>query len=130
MIAALGAIFAGPSAPAIWLRQRLAPDAERAAGDRLGSRRLRLSAPILWGGTHALRTWWGILLLAALIAIGVVALRRQTLNEFPPGHRLEPAPAGSAPSTNASSSRLQELHEAGTITDEEFVKRAKKIAPT
>jgi hypothetical protein len=40
---------------------------------------------ILWGGTHALRTWWGILLLAALIALGVAALRAQSLREFPPG---------------------------------------------
>ena len=38
---------------------------------------------VLWGGTHALRTWWGIVLLGALIAIGVVALRYQTMREFP-----------------------------------------------
>ena len=38
---------------------------------------------VLWGGTHALRTWWGIVLLGALLAIGVVALRHQTLREFP-----------------------------------------------
>ena len=59
---------------------------------------------ILWGGTHALRTWWGILLLAGLIAIGVVALRRQTLQEFPSGPTLEPAPEGAiegaAPATS------------------------------
>jgi len=40
---------------------------------------------VLWGGTHALRTWWGIVLLGALIAIGVVALRQQTRREFPGG---------------------------------------------
>ena len=38
---------------------------------------------VLWGGTHALRTWWGIALLGALLAIAVVALRHQTLREFP-----------------------------------------------
>jgi hypothetical protein len=43
---------------------------------------------VLWGGTHALRTWWGILLLAALAAIGVVALRHETLREFPSARAL------------------------------------------
>jgi hypothetical protein len=36
---------------------------------------------IFWGGTHALRTWWGIVLIGALLALGLVALRRQTLAE-------------------------------------------------
>ena len=49
---------------------------------------------VLWGGTHALRTWWGILLLGTLLVIGVLALRRQTLREFPAGS----AHAGAPPS--------------------------------
>ena len=129
-IAALGAIFAGPSAPAVWLRQRLAPVLNERQGIVWGGVGFVYLLLILWGGTHALRTWWGILLLAGLIAIGVFALRRQTLAEFPPGQQLEPAPAGAAPSTTGELARLQELHEAGTINDEEFVQRAKKIAPT
>jgi hypothetical protein len=36
---------------------------------------------VLWGGTHALRTWWGVALFAALIAVGVAALRRQVIEE-------------------------------------------------
>jgi hypothetical protein len=36
---------------------------------------------VLWGGTHALRTWWGILFAAVLIAIGVAALQRQVRAE-------------------------------------------------
>ena len=77
---------------------------------------------ILWGGTHALRVWWGILLLAGLIAIGLVALRRQTLREFPVA---EPVPAGGAPSPSAASelARLNELHESGAINDDEFEQR-------
>jgi hypothetical protein len=38
---------------------------------------------VLWGGTHALRTWWGVLLLGGLLALGVAALQRQTASEFP-----------------------------------------------
>ena len=53
------------------------------------------------GAAHA----WGIVLLGALLAAGVVALRRQILREFPdagqepPPHvsqAAEPAPAGNA----------------------------------
>jgi len=127
VIAALGAVFAGPTAPAIWVRQRVAPVLNERQGLVWGGVGFLYLLAILWGGTHALRTWWGILLLAGLIAIGVFALRRQTLTEFPPGQQLEPAPGGSAPDGLA---RLQELHEAGTISDNEFVERAKKLAAT
>jgi hypothetical protein len=84
LVAALGAIFAGPSAPAIWLRQRLAPTLNERQGIVWGAVSFIYLLLVLWGGTHALRTWWGILLLGALLAIGVVALRRETLQEFPP----------------------------------------------
>jgi hypothetical protein len=48
---------------------------------------------VLWGGTHALRVWWGILLLGGLLALGVWALRKQTLEEFPSAVAApEPAP--------------------------------------
>lgn len=127
VIAVLGAVFAGPSAPALWLRRRLAPILNERQGIVWGAVGFIYLLAILWGGTHALRTWWGILLLAGLIAIGVVALRRQTLAEFPSGPHLEPAAAGGAPSTNEELARLHELHEAGSINDEEFVERAKKI---
>ena len=40
---------------------------------------------VLSGATHALRTWWGILLLGALLALGLWALLRDTRKEFPPG---------------------------------------------
>jgi len=127
-IAALGAVFAGPAAPAVWLRQRLAPVLNERQGIVWGGVGFVYLLAILWGGTHALRTWWGILLLAGLLAIGVFALRRQTLAEFPPGPQAEPAPAGASPSTGELA-RLQELHESGAISDNEFVERAKKIAP-
>jgi hypothetical protein len=130
VIAALGATFAGPSAPALWLRQRLAPVLNERQGIVWGGVAFIYLLLVLWGGTHALRTWWGILLLGGLIALGVVALRRQTLQEFPPGAGAEPALAGAGGSAPGELARLQELHEAGTITDNEFVERAKKLAHT
>ena len=130
IIAALGAIFAGPTRPAVWLRQRLAPILNEQQGIVWGVVGFIYLLLILWGGTHALRTWWGILLLAALIAIGVVALRRQTLQEFPPGAKVVPVASGGAPSPTEELAYLRELHESGAISDDEFVARAKKISLT
>jgi len=130
IVATLGAVLAGPTAPAVWLREGLAPVLNERQGIVWGVVSFVYLLLILWGFTHALRTWWGILLLAGLIAAGVYALRRQTLTEFPPGAALAPAPAGAAGSASAELSRLQALHEAGDISDGEFVERAKKIAPT
>jgi len=50
-----------------------------------------------WGPTHALRTWWGVLLFAGLLAIGLFAFRRQTLKEFPTESSEPEAGAPSAP---------------------------------
>jgi hypothetical protein len=129
-VAALGAVLAGPTAPAIWLRQRLAPALNERQGVVWGGVGFIYLLAILWGGTHALRVWWGILLLAGLIALGVVALRRQTLQEFPPGAALTPVPATEAPPApdrTAQLARLEQLHESGAISDDEF-ERAKRIA--
>ena len=100
---------------------------------------------MLWGGTHALRTWWGILLLGGLLALGIVALRRQTLVEFPdagitPADDTEPSPAArvaaslkpkpaaaTASSQAADLARLAALHDSGALTDAEFT-RAKDLA--
>jgi hypothetical protein len=109
---------------------------------------------VLWGPTHALRTWWGILLVAALLAAGIVILRRQTLAEFPQAgleehaslrarvattvggaaHRVSSArhhdaPAGGNRSTADELSRLAELRANGAISEEEY-EQAKKIALT
>jgi hypothetical protein len=78
-----GAILAGPTRWATSLRRHMAPtlnDAQMIAWGALAGFVVLLAA---WGPTHALRTWWGVLLFAALLAGGLFALRRQTLREFP-----------------------------------------------
>ncbi|HEX4323152.1 MAG TPA: SHOCT domain-containing protein [Gaiellaceae bacterium] len=132
-IAALGAIFAGPTHPATWLRSKLAPVLNEHQGYVWGGVGFIYLLAVLWGGTHALRVWWGILLLAGLIALGVIALRRQTLEEFPHGALGQPVPAGAplpasggAPSAADELSRLHELHTAGALSDTEYA-RAKKL---
>ena len=134
VIVTLAALFAGPSRLATRLRSDLAPvlnERQEIVWAVVGFVYL---LAILWGGTHALRTWWGILLLAGLAALGVVALRRQTLQEFPPGATndhavLAHAAVAGAGGAAAELARLHELHQAGAIDDDEF-ERAKKIALT
>jgi hypothetical protein len=79
----IAALLAGSTRPAIWIRRGLAP----AFRDRLvlviAVVVLLYLLVILWGPTPALQQWWGMLLLAALIAFGFWALRRETLQEFP-----------------------------------------------
>ena len=128
-IAALGAILAGPSEPATWLRSKFAPVLNERQGIVWGAVGFVYLLLVLWGGTHALRVWWGILLLGGLIALGVVALRRQTLQEFPAAPAAVPATAGAPPSTTGELERLAALHEAGAISDDEF-EAAKKSALT
>ncbi len=83
VIGALGAALAGPTRIATRIRTWIAPflnDQPAVVWGAVGFVYLLL---VLWGGTHALRVWWGILLLGALLALGVAALRRETLREFP-----------------------------------------------
>jgi hypothetical protein len=92
VVVVLGAVLAGPLSAAKTARGWIAPVLNGRPGLAfavVGSAFLLL---VLWGPTHALRTAWGILLLAALIAAGLIALRRQTLREFPDAG-AEPAAA-------------------------------------
>ncbi len=97
IIVVAGAIYAGPTSLAVKARQALAPTMNERQGIVWGVVGFVYLLALLWGGTHALRTWWGILLLAALIAIGVVALRKQSLTEFPPEPRSENKPPAPPP---------------------------------
>ena len=76
-----GALLAGPHRWARWVRDRIAP----VLNDRPGLAWAIVAGVFLllvaWGPTHAFRTLWGVALLAALIAGGVLALRHQTLAE-------------------------------------------------
>jgi hypothetical protein len=81
VVAILGTVLAGPTSRAVALRRRIAPVLnERPAIVWAGAAAVYLLL-IVWGPTHALRTWWGIGLLGALVAGGIVALRHQTQRE-------------------------------------------------
>ena len=83
LVAMLGAVLAGPTRAGVALRSRIAPVLNARPGVAWATVAGAYLLLVLWGGTHALRTAWGVVLLGALIAGGVVALRRETLREFP-----------------------------------------------
>ena len=122
LVAAFGAVLAGPTSLATRARRELAPVLNEHQGIVWGVLGFVYLLLVLWGGTHALRVWWGILLLGGLLALGVVALRRQTLREFPTAAATPPTGGPSPPTDEIA--RLTELHKSGAISDDEF-ERAK-----
>ena len=91
VLGVLGAVLAGPTHIATRARAHIAPVLNENQGIAWVVVAFAYLLLVLWGGTHALRTPLGILVLGALLAAGVVALRRQTLVEFP-SREAEPLP--------------------------------------
>ncbi len=85
LITSAGAILAGPTRWATSVRRWVSPTLNEHQGIVWGALAGVVLLLAAWGPTHALRTWWGVLLFAGLLALGLFALRRQTLREFPPG---------------------------------------------
>jgi hypothetical protein len=98
-VVVLGAVLAGPTAPATAIRRWMAPVLNERPGVAWAIVGCAYLLLVLWGPTHALRVLWGIVLLGALLALGVVALRRQTLREFPDAQGV---PADGAPMSRVS----------------------------
>jgi hypothetical protein len=143
IITVAAAVLAGPTRAGTSVRRWLAPTLNKRPGITWAVAGGAFLLLVLWGGTPALRIWWEVLILAALLAAGVAALRRQTLREFPaaaPGEAglsirraVNATPRRGQTSQTAKRSaaeeiaRLRELHDAGAISDAEF-DRGKQIA--
>ncbi|MFN8112418.1 MAG: hypothetical protein U0R51_04385 [Solirubrobacterales bacterium] len=78
----LGAMLAGPTRAATAVRRKIAPGLNDPMWASAGAALLILLL-VWWGPTPALREPWGILLIAVVLSVGVYALRRQTMREFP-----------------------------------------------
>ena len=130
-IAVLGAVLAGPTGYAVRIRRWMAPVMNDRPGIVWGVAAGAYLLLILWGGTHALRTAWGILLLGGLLALGVFALRRESLLEFPDASIAhdDSVQAHLVRSPAAEIAQLRELRDSGAITDAEF-ERGKQLALT
>jgi Short C-terminal domain len=128
-VAVVGALFAGPTTYAVRLRRWMAPVMNDRPAVVWGVTAVAYLLLILWGGTHALRTAWGILLLGGLLALGVFALRRESLLEFPDASIAndDSVQAHVVRSPAAEIAQLRELRDSGAITDAEF-ERGKQLA--
>jgi len=94
IVVILGAVLAGPTRAAIAVRRWAAPALNTRPGIVWSTVGFVYLLLILWGPTQALRTWWGILFLGGLLALGIVVLRRQTQREFPDAGLVEATGGG------------------------------------
>ena len=78
-IVILAAWIAGPSRPAVSVRQRLAPSLRDRPGLVYAVVGLLYLLVVAWGPTPAFRQPWSILIFAALTGLGVEAFRRLTV---------------------------------------------------
>lgn len=83
LVALVAALLAGGTRWATWVRERIAPALRDPMWAAAGTA-LLLLVLIWWGPTPGLREPLGVLLIAIFIIVGVVALRRQVMREFPP----------------------------------------------
>jgi hypothetical protein len=144
VVFALAAWLGGPTRSAQFLRKLAAPELRESPGVAYAAAGGLLLALVVWGPTPAFRQLAWILLFAALLALGVTVLRRQTAVEFPGVQRGDAmreqrerrqaararksatgAPAA-APAVPAGSEavddleRLVALHDSGQLSDSEF----------
>jgi hypothetical protein len=103
LFALIAGIVAGPSRPAVALRRSLAPTwRERPVLVWISATVLFLVF-IAWGPSGGGRRLLGVLILAALLALGLEVWRRQTLAEFPESAEAPgPAPAADASASTPS----------------------------
>jgi hypothetical protein len=145
LILVLSSMIAGPWRAAVALRRGVAPVLNQRQEYAWGGVAIVYLLLVLWGPTHALRTWWGILLIGGLLALGVYLLRKQTLAEFPTAglephehtlgarmasaaHKVSdrahrPGHAEAAPPTRSTAEEIASLlalKEKGAISEAEF----------
>lgn len=148
VIVVLAAWLAGPTRSARFIRQTLAPSMRESPALAYAAAGGVLLVLVAWGPTPAFRQIGWICLFAALLALGITMLRRQTAAEFPdavPGNALrdlrqnrapaavpetarpEPAKATGGGLTLAELDHLVELHERGDLNDSEFAAAKAKV---
>jgi hypothetical protein len=130
ILAVIGAWLAGRTAPAVAFRREAAPYFRERRGATYGVAAAIWLALIAWAPIAGFRKPFGVLLFAALFALGTEMLRRQAMQEFPHG---EPGRLGQRmrerfhrPSSDRQKTeldqleRLAALRREGALTDEEF----------
>jgi hypothetical protein len=122
--------LAGQTRPAVFLRRHMAPTLRESPGTAYAAVGGLLLVVVAWGPTPAFRNIGWIAVFAALAALGITMLRRETAIEFP---AVQAAAAGSATRVNGrldELERLVALHDSGELTDDEFAAEKKQLATT
>jgi hypothetical protein len=151
VVGLLAVALMGPGTTATSVRRWLAPVLNTRPAVAWGVSAFAFLLLVAWGGLLALRTWWETLILAGLLAVGVQALRRQTLKEFPDAGlgtgpapaervagwarsrresreaRVQPAPSPESASLARELAELARLRDEGVLSEAEF-ERSKEIA--
>jgi hypothetical protein len=143
LLVVVGAWLAGPTRLASALRREASPYMREQPGATYAAAGLVYLALIAWAPIAAFRKPIGVLLFAALFALGTEALRRQALREFPDavggeaGQRIRglwsrrSGAAAGAPSSGVEQlERLGALHRSGDIDDGEFKAAKAQILAT
>jgi hypothetical protein len=141
IFAIVGAVLAGPTRAATAVRRWMAPTLNFRPGMAWAIAGFLYLLLVLWGPTHELHQPAWIIILAAMVAFGVYALRKQTLREFPdaqPGGFIASARStwdrlrggGSNGEDSVTElTRLGEMRQQGLITDDEFAQaKARALA--
>jgi hypothetical protein len=118
----LAALVAGPSKPTLAMRRAAAPVFRDHMGIVYCAEALIVLAVVAWDPVPATHKPLPVLVMAALLVLGVEALRRQIAREFPAatGRPAEAgAPAAPEPAVGELE-RLSELHDRGALSDAEF----------
>jgi hypothetical protein len=154
---ALAAWLAGPTRSALFLRKVAAPELRESPAVAYAAVGGLLLILVVWGPTPAFRQLAWILLFAALLALGVTVLRRQTAAEFPgvqrgdamrelrerreaarartsatgPHAAAQPVATGPAPPAPSQAiadlERLVTLHDSGHLSDAEFARAKTQV---
>ncbi|HEY2717919.1 MAG TPA: SHOCT domain-containing protein [Solirubrobacterales bacterium] len=142
VLVVIGAWLVGQTAWAREVRQEASPWLRERPGAAYVALGLLWLALIAFVPIGAFRTWAGVLVFAALFALGATVFRRQTLAEFPEaerrdfGERLRRVRASRAPAPSAAAApadpvaqleRLEALRGSGALSPEEFEAAKQKI---
>ncbi len=140
IVIVIAAWLAGQTRPATALRAALAPTLRARPATAYIAVYVVFLLIVFWGPTPATRQLPDIVLFVVLLALGVAALRRQTMREFPDAQAGSPIQAfrtvygagrqtdeqtGEVPAAGNGGhidklERLAALHKAGSLTDAEF----------
>lgn len=149
LVIVVGNIIAGPTRLAVWIRRTIAPVLNlRWEAVAIGAAAIYLVL-LLWSPTPALQAWGSVVGLALVFGLGLWALRRRTLAEFPDAElgrtgqsmreKVSSAWGSVASSVKGIGSggsgddhagqleRLSQLHDAGKIDDAEFASAKAKL---